>query len=134
MKNDYLEKMGITQWYQRDAKKQTHYFCVRLYSSAQQLKGYLIAAVDHTVSADEQRALLEKIAQAISKQNDCKIVSELTLDETADFIGVFGDITLSFSNQKIHRVHSLKQLLVHPENKKETWNRLKPFCELFHDQ
>lgn len=133
-KKEYLEKMGITQWYQRDAKKPAAYFCVRLYSSTQRLTGYLIAVVDQTVSVDDQRTLLEKIAHAISKHADCDMIPELILDEKADFLAIFGDLAISYPAQKIHRVHSLKQLLMHPENKKETWNKLKPFCELFHDQ
>ncbi len=128
IKIDYLQKMGVTCWVPRK-KSSAQVFCYSLKNSNNKVIGLLLSA-----KADD---LLEKIGLALTKNISSEI---LTLDEflscDAKFIVTFGShININFFNKNIDiiRAVAVSALSQDPNHKKNLWEKIKLYRDLFHE-
>lgn len=128
VRTDYLQKMGVTCWVPRK-QSAAQVFCYSLKNSNNKVIGLLLS--------EKSDDLLEKIGLALTKNMSIELFSpEKFLSCDAKFIVTFGShININFFNKNTDIIRSVavSALSQDPNHKKNLWEKIKLYRDLFHE-
>lgn len=134
MKNTYLNHMGIQTWHLRDNAQTNHFFQVALRDASQKIIGLIIADLDDSIDCDEQKNLLQKIAEALTTYFSITQVDGI-IEESINyqFAILIGDVAKknSVKTDCIIYSPSLIDLMLSLDHKKKLWSDIKPLRSFF---
>jgi len=120
--------MGITTWHLRDKVHAPVFFQAILRDAAQKIVGLIIADVDESVPIDEQKKLLQKMAEALTSHIEIIETGEITSTlSDGSFVILLGENSKKKEVKPDRRIYSyaLTELLAHSDYKKTLWSQMK---------